>query len=184
MRIAALDDDALQLQLLEQVVTEAGHSCHNFLKGAALQQALRRESFDLLLVDWELPDIPGTQVVHWVREQISKELPIIFITHRSEEADIIEGLASGADDFMIKPIRAGELRARISSLLPTTSMVAGTGVRAGAGAVRCATGCRSASPAAGCSGGAVRRLAASISWSPSVSLSPRTSSAWPTYWPS
>lgn len=41
----------------------------------------------------------------------------IFITHRSEEADIIEGLASGADDFMIKPIRAGELRARISSLL-------------------------------------------------------------------
>lgn len=117
MRIAALDDDALQLQLLEQVVTEAGHSCHNFLKGAALQQALRRESFDLLLVDWELPDIPGTQVVHWVREQISKELPIIFITHRSEEADIVEGLNCGADDFMIKPIRAAELRARMSALL-------------------------------------------------------------------
>lgn len=117
MRIAALDDDALQLQLLEQVVTEAGHSCHSFLKGAALQQALRRESFDLLLVDWELPDIPGTQVVHWVREQISKELPIIFITHRSEEADIVEGLNCGADDFMIKPIRAAELRARMSALL-------------------------------------------------------------------
>ncbi|MDR0216290.1 MAG: response regulator transcription factor [Comamonas sp.] len=117
MRIAALDDDALQLQLLEQVVTEAGHSCHSFLKGTALQQALRRESFDLLLVDWELPDVPGTQVVHWVREQVSKELPIIFITHRSEEADIVEGLNCGADDFMIKPIRAAELRARMSALL-------------------------------------------------------------------
>ena len=117
MRIAALDDDALQLQLLDQVVTEAGHSCHTFLKGAALQQALRRESFDLLLVDWELPDIQGTEIVRWVREQVSKELPIIFITHRSEEADIVEGLNCGADDFMIKPIRAGELRARISSLL-------------------------------------------------------------------
>ena len=117
MRIAALDDDALQLQLLDQVVTEAGHSCHTFLKGAALQQALRRESFDLLLVDWELPDIQGTEIVRWVREQVSKELPIIFITHRSEEADIVEGLSCGADDFMIKPVRAGELRARISSLL-------------------------------------------------------------------
>ena len=117
MRIAALDDDALQLQLLEQVVREAGHSCHTFLKGSALQQALRRESFDLLLVDWELPDIAGTEVVRWVREQVSKELPIIFITHRSEEADIVEGLSCGADDFMIKPVRAAELRARMSALL-------------------------------------------------------------------
>jgi DNA-binding response OmpR family regulator len=83
----------------------------------ALQQALRRESFDLLLIDWELPDSSGPDIVRWVREQISKEVPVIFVTHRSEEADIVEGLASGADDFMIKPIRAGELRARISALL-------------------------------------------------------------------
>lgn len=117
MRIAALDDDPLQLELLQQVGTEAGHSCHSYLKGAALQQALRRESFDLLLVDWELPDSSGPDIVRWVREQISKEVPIIFVTHRSEETDIVEGLASGADDFMIKPIRAGELRARIAALL-------------------------------------------------------------------
>ena len=117
MRIAALDDDPLQLELLQQVATEAGHSCHSYLKGAALQQALRRESFDLLLIDWELPDSSGPDIVRWVREQISKEVPVIFVTHRSEEADIVEGLASGADDFMIKPIRAGELRARISALL-------------------------------------------------------------------
>lgn len=117
MRIAALDDDPLQLELLQQVATEAGHSCHSYLKGAALQQALRRESFDLLLVDWELPDSSGPDIVRWVREQISKEVPIVFVTHRSEEADIVEGLASGADDFMIKPIRAGELRARIAALL-------------------------------------------------------------------
>ena len=117
MRIAALDDDPLQLEMLRQVATEAGHSCHTFLKGAALQQGLRRESFDLLLIDWELPDIQGTEIVRWVREQVSKQVPIIFITHRSEEADIVEGLSCGADDFMIKPVRAAELRARISALL-------------------------------------------------------------------
>ena len=117
MRIAALDDDPLQLDLVRQVVTQAGHSCHTYSKGSALQLDLRRESFDLLLVDWELPDIQGTQIVRWVREQISKDLPIIFVTHRSEEADIVEGLSCGADDFMIKPVRAGELRARITALL-------------------------------------------------------------------
>lgn len=117
MRIAALDDDPLQLELMRQVVIQAGHSCHTYLKGSTLQQDMRRESFDLLLVDWELPDIQGTDVVRWVREQVSKEMPIIFITHRSEESDIVEGLSCGADDFMIKPIRAGELRARISALL-------------------------------------------------------------------
>ena len=117
MRIAALDDDILQLDLLSQVVQSAGHSCHTFSKGAALQQILRRESFDMLIVDWQLPDIEGTEVVKWVRSNISKEVPILFVTHRSEEADIVEGLACGADDFMIKPVRAGELRARISALL-------------------------------------------------------------------
>lgn len=117
MRIAALDDDPLQLDMLVQVATESGHSCHTYLKGAALQQDLRRESFDLLIVDWQLPDMQGTDLVRWVRSQVSKELPILFITFRSEEADIIEGLACGADDFMIKPVRAGELRARIAALL-------------------------------------------------------------------
>lgn len=117
MRIAALDDDSLQLDMLRQVCTEAGHNCHTYLKGAALQQDMRRESFDLLIVDWQLPDIEGTDIVRWVRSQISKDLPIIFITHRSEEADIVEGLASGADDFMIKPVRVAELRARIAALL-------------------------------------------------------------------
>ena len=117
MRIAALDDDILQLDLLSQVAQSAGHTCHTFTKGAALQQILRRESFDLVIVDWQLPDIEGTEVVQWIRANVSNELPIIIVTHRSEEQDVVEGLASGADDFMVKPVRVAELRARISALL-------------------------------------------------------------------
>lgn len=117
MRIAALDDDPLQLQMLSQVALEMGHSCHTYLTAAALQQDLRRESFDLLIVDWHLPDMEGTQFVRWAREQVSRELPVLIVTHRSEEADIVEGLACGADDFMVKPVRQGELRARMGALL-------------------------------------------------------------------
>ncbi|MDR0227147.1 MAG: response regulator transcription factor [Burkholderiaceae bacterium] len=117
MRIAALDDDQLQLDMLRQVALEAGHSCHAYTTGGALQQDLRRESFDLLIVDWHLPDMEGTDLVRWVREHVSKELPVLIVTHRSEEADIVEGLACGADDFMVKPVRHGELRARLAALL-------------------------------------------------------------------
>ena len=56
-------------------------------------------------------------MVKWVREQFGNEMPILFITHRSEESDIISGLGSGADDFMVKPVRMGELSARIHALL-------------------------------------------------------------------
>jgi DNA-binding response OmpR family regulator len=117
VRIAALDDEPLQLALFEQVAQRAGHSCLSYVTGSALQQALRRESFDLLIVDWQLPDIEGTTLIRWVRQHISRTLPILLITHRSEEADVVEGLSSGADDFMSKPVRSGELLARIHALL-------------------------------------------------------------------
>ena len=117
MRIAALDDDALQLELIKRATEASGHVCRTHLTGAALLKDLRRETFDLLIVDWELPDMSGPEVVRWVRENIGADLPILFVTHRREERDIVEGLNSGADDFMVKPVRVGELTARVTALL-------------------------------------------------------------------
>jgi len=117
MRIAALDDDPLQLEFLQRAIQSQGHSCHGYLAGAALIEALPTESFDLLIVDWHLPDIDGPDVVRWVRAHVGPRLPILFITHRQQERDIVHGLACGADDFMVKPVRVGELQARLASLL-------------------------------------------------------------------
>lgn len=117
MRIAALDDDALQLELFKRATAALGHVCHTYLTGAALLKDLRRETFDLLIVDWHLPDTSGPEVVRWVREHVGPDLPILFVTSRQEERDIIEGLGSGADDFMVKPVRVGELNARLGALL-------------------------------------------------------------------
>jgi DNA-binding response OmpR family regulator len=116
-RIAALDDDPLHLEMMQRVVQGAGHICRTHATSASLMQDMRRETFDLLIVDWELPDISGPEVVQWVRAQEGLDLPILFITHRSEESDIVAGLACGADDFMVKPVRVGELTARIQALL-------------------------------------------------------------------
>ncbi|WP_311223823.1 MULTISPECIES: response regulator transcription factor [unclassified Acidovorax] len=117
MRIVALDDDALQLELFRRATEAMGHACRTHLTGAALMKDLRRETFDLLIVDWQLPDTTGPDVVRWVRDNVGPQLPILFVTSRHEERDIIEGMGSGADDFMIKPVRVGELTARVSALL-------------------------------------------------------------------
>lgn len=117
MRIAALDDEPSALELVESSMRAIGHECHTFSQGAALLRALRRETFDLLVLDWQVPDVTGVEVVRWVREHDGHRIPVLLLTSRATEKDIVEGLAAGADDYMVKPIRVGELVARARALL-------------------------------------------------------------------
>jgi len=117
MRVAVLDDDQVHLEFARQVLEGIGHDFHGFSDGRSLLRALRRETFDLLILDWELPDISGIEVMRWARENLEQPVPILFVSNRSAESDVIEGLSAGADDFMVKPIRVGELTARVGALL-------------------------------------------------------------------
>ena len=117
MRVAALHDDSTQHDISLAAVAALGHECARFDSSVTLLRALRRESFDLLLIDWLMPDFSGLEVLRWARVQLKERVPVLFITEASTEADVIEGLAAGADDFMVKPIRTNELGARINALL-------------------------------------------------------------------
>ena len=117
MRIAILEDDPQQLHMMEQMVHSMGHTCVGYSTWAQLTKDLRRESFDLLILDWELPDTTGPEVATWTRQELGPDLPILIVTLRSEETDIVHGLHSGADDFMSKPLRVAEFKARVAALL-------------------------------------------------------------------
>ncbi|WP_027468706.1 response regulator transcription factor [Deefgea rivuli] len=117
MRIAHLDDEIYQLDLVERAITAMGYHYFGFERGHQLLNQLRTESFDLLIVDWHLPDTTGIEVVRWVRDNFELKIPILFLTNRSEELDIVAGLTAGADDYITKPIRLYELNARIKALL-------------------------------------------------------------------
>ena len=117
MRIAVLDDDPSQTDLVCQVLTAAGHVCHPYQSGKEMVAQLRKELYDMLVIDWQVPDLSGAEVLRWVRDKLSPTMPVLFMTSRAGEDDIVAGLAAGADDYMIKPIRRGELVARVQALL-------------------------------------------------------------------
>ncbi len=117
MRIAVLEDDPILQELLKSTLEQHDHACSAYTTGAAFLKDLRSETFDLLILDWHLPDMEAPQVTHTVRQMVGPQLPILLITRRNGERDVVEGLANGADDFMTKPLRMGELVARASALL-------------------------------------------------------------------
>lgn len=116
MKIASLEDDQIESILIHQIVTAAGHECTTFREGKALLAALRQQVFDLLILDWHLPDMTGKEVIEWVRANVGEDIIVMFLTNRVLEENIVAGLMAGADDYMTKPIREAELSARLHAL--------------------------------------------------------------------
>ena len=117
MRIAVLDNDRIQADLICQVLTSAGHTCQTFDSGKEMLGLLRKDSFDMLIFDWQVADLGGVEVLRRAKEKMSNATPMMFITSSSAEDDIVAGISAGADDYMIKPLRRGELVARVQALL-------------------------------------------------------------------
>lgn len=93
-----------------------GHECSSFETGQNYTRALGRESYDLLIIDWMLPDTSGDEVLGWVREHIDWPIPVLFVTQRDSKEDIVKALEIGADDYMIKPVNRMEMMARVNAL--------------------------------------------------------------------
>jgi two-component system response regulator RegX3 len=116
-RIALLEDDPVQVEILGTWLRAAGHDVHVFMRSRDLMREAVRESYDLLLIDWELPDLPGADVLRWLRNERQLQTPVIFVTARQDENDIVTALAAGADDYIVKPARRLELLTRIEAVL-------------------------------------------------------------------
>ena len=117
MRISILEDDPDQLALLTRWISEAGHDVHAYESSREAMKQAGRESFDLFMLDWQVPEVSGAEVLTWLRANVSKTVPVLFVTVRDSEQDIVYALEHGADDYMVKPVRRQELLARVHALL-------------------------------------------------------------------
>jgi two-component system, OmpR family, phosphate regulon response regulator PhoB len=111
------DEEPIQILLRYNLESE-GYRVRATAQGEDAMFMIGEERPDLMLLDWMLPDISGIEVCRMVRARPEiRDLPIIMLTARSEEAERVRGLATGADDYMVKPFSVPELLARIKTVL-------------------------------------------------------------------
>jgi len=115
-RVLIVEDDEAIGRGLEAVLVERGFTVQRCSRGGSALVAVDAERPDLVLLDLGLPDIDGVEVCRRLRRG-SPSLPIVVLTARDAEMDIVLGLNAGADDYIAKPFRLGELLARIGALL-------------------------------------------------------------------
>lgn len=116
MKVFILEDDPDQAKLIQHWLEDKDHQCQCFDNGRDFIEKLPFEQPDLLILDWNLPVINGLEVLSWVRSSEHHDLPVIFVTTRNHEDDLVKALDQGADDYLVKPIKQAELIARSHAL--------------------------------------------------------------------
>lgn len=120
IRIAYLEDDLEQAKMVTAWFEDFGYECEHFSQTQALLNRLKDQDFDIALLDWELPDMSGLEAIKKIRSKYHQNLPILFCSMRDTEADVVQALEQGADDYMRKPLLRIELKARLQALLRRT----------------------------------------------------------------
>ncbi|MFM8798806.1 MAG: response regulator [Fluviibacter sp.] len=116
MRILIVEDDPMLGEGLQVGLRQAGFHPEWVKDGEAAWQILRHETFSAVVLDLGLPKLDGLEVLKRARANEQK-LPVLVLTARDTAQDVIDGLDSGADDYMVKPCDLGELAARLRALI-------------------------------------------------------------------
>jgi len=117
IRIAYLEDDLEQAKMVITWFEEFGYHFEHFTQAQVLLNRLKDQDFDVALLDWELPEMSGLEAIKLIRSKYHQNLPILFCSMRDTEADVVQALELGADDYMRKPLLRIELKARLQALL-------------------------------------------------------------------
>ena len=115
MKVLVVDDDVDLLDLTTYALRREGYSVFAAVDGAQALHRWETENPDIILLDCNLPKLNGFEVCRRIRHE--SETPIIMLTARDDEEDIVRGLQLGADDYVTKPFSAKQLGARIKAVL-------------------------------------------------------------------
>lgn len=116
VEIVIVEDEEDILELLEYHLAKEGYAVSGFLSTENVEQFLEEETPSLLIIDRNLPGMEGSQFVAYLRE-IGYDIPVIFLTAKDAESELVEGFEAGGDDYICKPFSPKELTLRVKALL-------------------------------------------------------------------
>lgn len=117
-KILIVEDEEALVTLISYNLEAAGYRVISAVTSDDAMFLLKESTPDLVILDWMLPGASGIEICRQIRAGAgTRNLPVIMLTARGEEADKLRGLATGADDYMVKPFSVAELLARIKGLL-------------------------------------------------------------------
>src|SRR3978361_392605 len=121
-RILIVEDEKPLTLLLRYDMEAEGYEVESAPRGGEADALLKETTPDLIVLDWMLPGLSGIELCRRLRSRPqTKQLPIIMLTARGEESERVRGLATGADDYIVKPFSVPELIARVRALLRRAS---------------------------------------------------------------
>lgn len=116
--ILVADDDPLIVRLLEHRLRHRGYDVISAPDGEAALDLANSEKPDLILLDGMMPGLDGFEVLRRLKENDETiDIPVVMLTARSQEGDIVDGLTTGASDYMVKPFIPEELLARVQRII-------------------------------------------------------------------
>jgi two-component system phosphate regulon response regulator PhoB len=117
-KVLIVEDEAALAEMLRYNLEAEGYDVRHTARGDEAEVLVAEEHPDLVLLDWMLPEVSGIEICRRIRARPdSRNVPILMLTARGEEADRIRGLSVGADDYVVKPFSLPELMARVRAIL-------------------------------------------------------------------
>jgi DNA-binding response OmpR family regulator len=115
VRVLIAEDDRGLREVLVQGLEDAGYLVDSVDRGDDAIEQLKFYEYDVAILDWRMPGVPGVEVASWARRN-ERPTAILMLTARDAPPDRIQGLDAGADDYLVKPFDFGELVARVRAL--------------------------------------------------------------------
>jgi DNA-binding response OmpR family regulator len=117
MHCAVVDDDKAQTDLVAKLLQQAGHAVSVFSSAQALISRMRQDTFDFIVLDWAMPGLSGIEALKIIRQGPFSTTPVLMLTSRADDADVVSGLEAGADDYVVKPLVPDIFLARVEAIL-------------------------------------------------------------------
>lgn len=117
-RILIVDDEPKIVDVVKSYLEHSSFTVVSASNGRQAYEKLEKENPDLIILDWMLPDTTGVEICRTIRQK--SNVPILMLTAKVEEENILQGLQTGADDYVTKPFSPRQLVARVEAILRRT----------------------------------------------------------------